>query len=43
LHCLRRDYNLTYKIGVDKYTNNHVDTKCVIIRAMFTYYFDPEI
>jgi len=33
---------LTYKIDVDKYTNNYVDTKCVIIRAMFTCYCESE-
>jgi len=34
---------LAYKIDVDKYRNNYVDTKCVIIRSVFTYYCDSEI
>jgi len=33
---------LTYKMDVDKYINNYVDTKCIIIRAIFTYYCDTE-
>ena len=33
---------LTYKIDVDKYTNNYIDTTCVIIRATFTYCCDAE-
>jgi hypothetical protein len=33
---------LTCKIYVEKYTNNYIDTKCVIIRAVFTYYCDRE-
>jgi hypothetical protein len=42
LQHFRRECVLTYKIDVGKYTNNYVDTKCVIIRAVFTYYCDRE-